>query len=169
MKIKIFLLECLDALKYSLLIIFILFFTLWPLKVEGFSMYPTFSSGDRIVMSRIMVYLNLLNRGDIVISRVYNYGSKHNIIKRIIAIPGDNIVIKNGNVYVNGQLLYEPYSLNQNTYGDMNIFLQKDQYFLMGDNRPISTDSRDFGLIYKNQISGKVLIRWFPFTRLKLL
>ena len=130
-------------------------------------MNPTFNSGDRIIMSRIMITLGLFDRGDIVISRVYSQDNEsQDIIKRIIAVPGDNIVIENGNVYIDGQKLYEPFSLNSFTEGNTNIFLQNDQYFIMGDNRAISNDSRDLGLIYRDQISGRVILRWYPFGQL---
>lgn len=167
MNIKNFLWECFDTLKYAVIIFLILFFTLWPLRIEGSSMNPTFNSGDRIIMSRIMISLGIFDRGDIVISRVYNENHEgQDIIKRIIAMPGDNLVIQNGNVYIDGEKLYEPYSLSMFTEGNMNIFLEDGQYFIMGDNRAISNDSRDLGFVYREQISGRVILRWYPFSQI---
>jgi len=166
MNIKYILLECFDVLKYSLIIFLILFLTLWPLRIEGSSMSPTFNSGDRIIMSRILINLGAFDRGDIIISRVYNQNNQsQDIIKRIIAVPGDNLVIQHGNVYIDGEELYEPYSLDAFTEGNLNIFLEDGQYFVMGDNRAISNDSRDLGLVYREQISGRVIFRWYPFNK----
>lgn len=167
MNIKYILLECFDVLKYSLIIFLILFFTLWPLRIEGSSMSPTFDSGDRIIMSRILITLGAFDRGDIIISRVYNQDNQsQDIIKRIIAVSGDNLIIQHGSVYINGEELLEPYSLDVFTEGNLNIFLEDGQYFVMGDNRAISNDSRDLGLIYREQISGRVIFRWYPFNKL---
>lgn len=169
MYIKKFILESIDALKCSLIIVIILYLILWPFKIDGVSMEPTLNSGDTIFMSRIMAGLGLFDRGDIVIVILDNLEKKQEIIKRIIAKPGDHLVIHNGNVYINNKILKENYTLQPITEGNMNIFLQKNQYFVMGDNRAISNDSRDLGLVYKNQISGRVMLRLFPLKQISLL
>lgn len=132
-------------------------------------MEPTLSPGDTIFMSRIMAHLGTFDNGDIVIVTLDNFNENKGIIKRIIAKPGDHLVIQNGNVIINGENLNEPYILQHITEGNVNIILEKDQYFVMGDNRAISNDSRDLGLIYKRQISGRVIVRLLPLNQINLL
>lgn len=137
----------------------LLYFLAFPFIIVGDSMQNTFHNHDRIIVSRILAKINI-KRGDVVICK-YN---KIPIIKRIIALPGETILIENNSVYINGKLISEPYALTNNLpeHKFISYTLQADQYFVMGDNRISSVDSRNFGPVSKNNITAKVLFKFFP-------
>lgn len=127
--------------------------------VVGSSMYPTFKDGD--IFLGLNAKMTKLSRGDIVVvdSRKLDYVSSDKIVKRIIGLPGENIKFKDGIVYINGKELEEPYK-NDNKeerieFPEIDITLKDDQYFIMGDNRNNSTDSRMFGPIDKDNIKAE--------------
>lgn len=157
--------EWLEALLQASVIALILYFLFWPILIDGSSMENTFKTGDRVMVSRIAAYMNFLDRGDIIVCRI-TYKHKEKIaIKRLIGLPGDHIVIKDGKVCINGSELTEPY-LKTETPGDKDIILAKDQYYIMGDNRAESLDSRITGPISYDDIEAKVLIKWYPFNEI---
>lgn len=141
--------------------------------VSGSSMEPTLSNKDAAIFEKPKFRNLEYNRGDIIIADISrlnyeSFGDKR-IIKRIIGIPGDTININNGKVYVNGKIINEDYifeGINTETYeGYGNEWkLKKNEYFIMGDNRTHdgSLDSRVLGKIYKDEIYGKVLYRFYP-------
>ena len=140
----------------------------WPVKVEGVSMQDTFNPGDRLFMSRLSAALRSYKTGDIVICRITQDGKEKNAVKRVIAAPGDRLVIENGLVYLNGDILEEDYIKHGHTSGNISVTLGEGEYFIMGDNRQESFDSRSFGVVRKTDISGKVFLRWFPFGKMKI-
>ena len=158
--------EWLEAAAEALVIIFILYFIFWPVRVEGISMENTFFDGDRIVISRAAGFMNGYREGDIVVLSA-EYGSEEiDLVKRIIAMGGDHLVIRDGGVWLNETLLEEPYCVGE-TDGIFDMVIPDDFYFVMGDNRQRSTDSRSFGIVSKKQISGKVILRWYPIKNFK--
>lgn len=169
------LLTFLDSLKTFLIVILIgILLTVFVIQkniVQGSSMVPTLQSGDQIFVEKISKYISL-KRGDIV--TVEHTDPTHPevlLIKRIVGLPGETVEIKDGHVYINQQLLAENYldgSVETNIdpqYGQAQVTLGKDQYFILGDNRPVSKDSRHIGPITKDQIIGKVLFRFYPFDK----
>lgn len=156
----------LEAILQAAALALALFFLLWPVVVDGASMEATLQNGDRAIMSRVLIKFNQFDNGSIVVIKPKNEGGDH-LIKRLIASPGDHLVISGGAVYLNEALLAEEY-LEDNTYtiGDLNITLGDDEYFVMGDNRTVSRDSRSFGVIKKSEITGKVLFRFWPFNKI---
>ncbi len=117
-----------------------------PFVVEGESMLPTLHNGQIVLINRAAVVSHQIHKGDIVIARlseVNENGYPKLIIKRVIATPGDHVLIQNGQVILNGEVLEESYIASERTPGDINIVLGKHQLFLLGDNRMISRDSRD--------------------------
>ena len=139
-----------------------------PHKVSGSSMYPTFVSGDYILTDKVSYRFNLPKRGDIVVLKNPRNESQ-DFIKRIIALPGDNIKVLGGRVYINDLLLDELY-LKPEIATEPRTFLHEgeeikvglNQYFIFGDNRNASSDSREWGPITKEEIIGKVFFRYFP-------
>ena len=136
--------------------------------VEGASMNPTFTDGSDLIMSRISYIENDPKRGDII---VFPYNHSHvYFIKRVIGLPGETIQIKDGAVYINGELLQEDYILEPVLEGyegratDL-LLLGEDEYFVMGDNRNNSLDSRfdEVGNLKKEDLIGKVVFRVTPF------
>jgi signal peptidase I len=152
-------------------------FAIQTVHVIGLSMFPTVNDQDYLIASKIDYRLHPPQRGDIIIMRDPNDSSK-DFIKRIIGLPGDRILIRGGQTYVNGHLLRESYinpvepwtqdadwPLGQSDNQD-GVLLTSDEYFVMGDNRNHSSDSRFFGAIHRNQIEARAWIRVLPLTRL---
>ena len=158
--------ECFHALMEAVFIAVILYFVMWPVHINGSSMQETFHSGDRAAISRVLTYFRQYSRGDIVVVKTgtAQLGPDRDIIKRIIAVPGDHLVISHGIVVLNGERLAEEYTGGVPTDGDVNIILGDDEYFLMGDNRPDSVDSRCFGAVRRGDIIGRVIFKFYPFN-----
>ena len=161
--------EILETIAFvGSLFIVVYLFIMMPNQVKGASMEPTFQSGDYILTSKITYKLRPIERGDVVV-----FKSPRNpdieYIKRIIGLPGDKILVSNGQVFVNDQLINENYissatNLWENGYLRENepIIVPKNYVFVMGDNRPRSSDSRDFGPVPIELIDGVVFYRYFP-------
>lgn len=165
-KLKEWTLSILEALIFTL----ILYLLFWPYLIDGTSMENTLHTNDRVAISRIMPIISSLSYGDIVVCKLNDSSIENkSVIKRIIAMPNDHLIIKDGNVYLNNNLITEDYLLDSYTYGDIDITLSDKEYFVMGDNRSISLDSRDTGAITKQQIIGKVIFQWYPFSKVRLL
>ncbi len=168
------------AIAIVIVLIFNIFFV--ASTVYNVSMNPTLVEGDIILLGR----LGEIQKGDIVsfksiltitekdvkslnfFQRFFNKaGDRKNLIKRVLASPGDNIEIKSGILYVNGYEVKEPYVKNAYLAKDVPLtMLGEDEYFVAGDNRANSYDSRDFGAVKREDIIGKVLIRFWPFNRI---
>lgn len=130
--------------------------------VKEHSMFPTLKPNDLLISSRISVHLKNYERGDIIVFK--RQGEKKQLVKRIIAEPKDEIEIKNGRVYINDKEIDEKY-LSDDIYTSPDlekIKLKDDEYFVMGDNREVSMDSRYFGSIKKGEILSKPVFRIFP-------
>ena len=148
--------------------------------VYGSSMEPTLQSGDAVFVQMITCYTGNFERGDIVTidaKGMEGYSHEENLIKRIVGLPGETIRIDEGNVYINGVLLDESAYLpaETRTYvraegiakGYNEVTLGPDEYFCMGDNRGASNDSRLMGPFKKNQLESKVIMRIYPFNKIK--
>jgi len=150
---------------FSALIIslFINFCIIVNAKVPSGSMESTIMTGDRVIGFRLAYAFSEPERGDIVIFK-YPDDEKVLYIKRIIGMPGDTVEIKDGGVYINGEQLYEPY-LTVTTEGEFGVYeVPEGHYFMMGDNRNNSADSRYWVNTYlsKDKIEGKAIFRYYP-------
>lgn len=150
------------------LFIVVYLFILQPNQVKGASMDPTFATGDYIFTSKITYKFRPQHRGDII---VFKSPKNPDIeyIKRIIGLPGDKVVVEQGEVYVNGIKLDEGYiSAKTNTWDGgfvkdgETVVVPAGEIFVMGDNRPRSSDSREFGTVPLSSIIGQVFYRYFP-------
>lgn len=136
--------------------------------VEGRSMEPTFQTGDRLIVSRINYMLNQPQRGDIVVFNSINLRERSEgvmLIKRVIGLPNEIVEFRNGTLYIDGVAKNEPYIYEAcRTFGcpDGVWYLNDIQYFVMGDNRNNSQDSRRFGPITIHDIVGEALFRYWP-------
>jgi signal peptidase I len=142
---------------------FIIIFLYQPVRVEGTSMLPGLENEDRLVINKIAYRVGEIHAGDVV---VFQYPRDHakSYIKRVIALPGDDVRIDHGQVYVNGKGLVETYVPLQYTddksMGEM--VLPPRQYFVLGDHRLIASDSRDFGPVDRELIYGKAVFVYWP-------
>jgi signal peptidase I len=137
-------------------------------QIEGMSMEPTYHSGERVLVSRYLT--GSPGRGDVVIFDP-PVRSREDFIKRVIGVPGDRVTIRNGRVFVNGQPLAEPYLQGRQTTCSgrwCDVTLGADQYYVMGDNRPNSSDSRTFGPVAGDRIRGKAWLVVYPLSEIGL-
>lgn len=157
----------------ALIVLPIRYFLFQPFIVKGESMSPNFESGDYLIINEISYRFSEPERGDVVVFKTDfipgYYGQR--FIKRIVGLPGETAQIKAGKVYItdNGKTveLAEKYLLNSlETQGDIIITLKSDQYFVLGDNRQYSYDSRAWGVVPKKDIIGKAFLRIFPVAAL---
>ncbi len=143
-------------------------FIMQPNQVKGASMEPTFQSGDYILTSKITYKLRKPERGDVIVFKSPKNPDVE-YIKRIIGLPGDKLMIEKGEIYVNGKLFPEQYIAARTNLWEGGYVLEgvpitiPDNYlFVMGDNRPRSSDSREFGPIPFESVIGQVFYRYFP-------
>jgi signal peptidase I len=159
-----------DFLKIVLLALVIVlpirYFLFQPFIVQGDSMDPNFASGDYLIVDEISYRLGTPQRGDVMVFS-YPKDTTEKFIKRVIGLPGETVTVTSGKVEITSDgktfTLDETYlPVNLQTYGDTKITLTSGQYFVMGDNRPESYDSRIWGPVPSNDIIGKPVLRLWP-------
>jgi signal peptidase I len=142
---------------------FIIIFLYQPVRVEGTSMLPELEDQDRLFINKMAYRVGDIHRGDVV---VFQYPRDHekSYIKRVIALPGDDLRIDHGEVYVNGNRIEESYVprrfADDRSQPEMTVPVH--EYFVMGDHRSISSDSRDFGPVERELIYGKAAFVYWP-------
>lgn len=149
-------------------------FIMTPHEVVGNSMHPTYKNGEYLMANKITYKFAEPKRGDVVI---FQYSETQDFIKRVIGIPGDVVMIKDGAIYINEEKLDESNYLSDSVvtnggsyiHEGQSITVPDGQYFVSGDNRPNSSDSREFGPIASEKIKGKAWIVYFPFTEFRLV
>jgi signal peptidase I len=129
-------------------------------RIEGPSMMPNLQQGQYVIINKIVYRLDSPQRGDIIVFR-HPLNPSRDLIKRIIGLPGETIEISNGQVQVDGVPLEEPYVLYESHYS-VHYELGPDDYFVLGDNRPNSDDSHNWGTLERDQIVGKAWISYWP-------
>jgi signal peptidase I len=164
-KFGILVFEVVKVVLISLAIILpIRLFLVQPFYVEGASMEPNFYQNEYLIIDEISYRFNEKQRGEVVIFKNPKDTSAY-FIKRIIALPGETIAIEDGHPVINDVALEELYIENFSSDNHSAITLGEDEYFVMGDNRTNSLDSRQLGSISKNFIIGRVWIRGWPISR----
>lgn len=148
------------------LAVIIIVFLYQPVKVEGTSMAPLLSDQERIFINKFVYKFESIHRGDVVVFW-YPFDRTKSFIKRVVALPGELVEIRNGRVFVNDKELDEPYVPAQfadtTTYGPTRI--PEGRYFVMGDHRASSNDSRVFGAVPADSIYGKAVFSYWPVER----
>jgi len=172
-----FIFELIKIVVISLVIIIpVRYFLIQPFYVKGASMEPNFYDHEYLIIDEITYRFNDPVRGDIVVFR-YPKNPQEYFIKRLIALPGEEVQIKDGNVIIyneenkNGMTLEESYlASGVKTYGlsEKKVTLSTNEYFVLGDNRNSSKDSRSFGPVNDSYLTGRVLLRGWPFDRIHL-
>lgn len=136
------------------------------MPVSGESMFPNFHNKDVIVLNKLSYSSGQVKRGDNVVLRFPGDPDHARYIKRLIGLPGERVTIRNGRVYINDVLLEEPYLKDDLlTFPATDVTLKNDEYYLIGDNRPVSSDSRIWGPARRHDFIGKAFFIIFPLNR----
>jgi len=149
---------------------FFIIFLYQPVKVEGTSMMPTLEDQERVFINKFVYKLEPIERGDVIVFR-YPRDPAKSYIKRVIAVAGDHVQIQAGVVFVNGRRLREPYVPRM--YEDVRSYpdtvVPPHSYFVLGDHRNLSNDSRDFGPVDEDFIYGKAVFGYWPVEKVGTL
>lgn len=152
-----------DLLISAIVSVVIITFLYQPVRVEGTSMLPRLENHDRLFINKFVYRFEAIGRGDVVVFH-YPLDPEKSYIKRVIALPGDRIGIVRGQVWLNGKPLREPYVPER--YRDnrsmAEMVVPPNCYFMMGDHRSISSDSREFGPVERDLIYGKAVFVYWP-------
>ncbi len=152
-----------DFLVVLALVVVIFVFLYQPVRVEGTSMLPHLEDHDRLFINKFVYRFTAIQRGDVVVFH-YPRDPEKSYIKRVIALPGDRLRIDRGDVIVNGRPINEPYVPEE--YRDAKsmseMTVPAESYFMMGDHRSISSDSREFGPVARDLIYGKAVFVYWP-------
>ncbi len=142
---------------------FIIIFLYQPVRVEGTSMLPVLEDQDRLFINKIAYRMGSIEHGDVVVF-LYPHDHSKSYIKRVIAGPGDQLRIEQGKVFVNGIALKEGYVpvRYRDDRSESEMTVPPHEYFVMGDHRSISSDSRDFGPVDQSLIYGKAAFVYWP-------
>jgi len=164
--------EIFETILIALVIVIpIRYFLIQPFMVKGQSMEPTFQNNNYLIIDKLSYRLRTPQRGEVIVMDSPSDNNKY-FIKRIIGLPTETLEIKNGKITVYNQensegiTLSEPYLENVETSGDLLITLKDNEYFVLGDNRYHSYDSRSWGVLEKDKIVGRVWIRLWPLNEI---
>ncbi|MGL4911899.1 MAG: signal peptidase I [Romboutsia sp.] len=169
-KLKKEIFEWIKTIAVALLLAAIITSVVAPTIVSGESMYPTLKDRDYLFVNKLAYMTKEPQRGDIIVFKTdlldMESGKEKDLVKRVIAVEGEHLVIKDNKVSVDGKVLKEDYIHDVYTDGDIDIVIPENQVFTMGDNRPNSGDSRqdNLGPINEDDIIGKVMVRLYPFN-----
>jgi signal peptidase I len=168
--------EVIDLLRFAFFVLIIIlpirFFIAQPFVVSGASMDETFHNGQYLIVDQVSYYFETPQRGDVIVFKYPNDPSKH-FIKRIVGLPGEIIEIENNQVTIynqehqDGAVLSEPYITAMET-DNLRTSLKTGEYFVMGDNRNHSSDSRSWGVLPEDMITGRAFLRLFPPSSMSL-
>ncbi|MBO0861831.1 MAG: signal peptidase I [Chloracidobacterium sp.] len=162
-----------DVIFAGVVAILIVYFIVQPVRVEGQSMMPKLHDQDRIFINKVTYGLREwigekepIKRGDIVVLLFPDDPSK-SYIKRVVGLPGEEVNVENGKLYIDGKQINEPYLDSEYLSSDSmptSVHVKEHHYFVMGDNRRNSSDSRYWGPVPERYIYGKAIFRYYPFT-----
>jgi len=164
-----------DVLKIAVIALvlagLVRYFLVQPFFVEGASMEPNFLDGDYLLIDEISYYFKSVERGEVIVFH-YPLDTSKYYIKRVVGLPNEIIEIKNGKIVIynesgqKGSFINESYLLREGvTMGDIKKKLGRNEYFVLGDNRLFSSDSRQWGTLPRNDIVGRVWVRAWPLNR----
>lgn len=171
-----FFFDFLETIVVALSVFVVIYlFIVQPHEVKGSSMEPSFQNNEYIITDKISYRFGLPQRGDVVIFKA-PVNPDVDYIKRIIGLPGDKVMVSSGKVKINGQSVDETYLASDTPLfpggfmqDGVEIDVPEDHYFVMGDNRPHSSDSREFGPISKKLIIGRAIFRYWPIKQLGVI
>jgi len=168
-RLGVFFLDILEVVVFAVGIFFFIYLLIMrPHKISGQSMMPNFLDGEFLLTEKVTYYTRNPERGDVVVF-MPPISTTDEFIKRVVGLPEERIALKNGRVYINDKLLEEPYIENTVVTNGGPVLgegqeykIPDSQYFVMGDNRPNSSDSRYWGAITKKMMSGRAWVSYWP-------
>ena len=169
LSIREFIIDFVKLIVVIIVILFLMIYVVSVTQVVGSSMSSTLESGDVLILNKFKYRFMDVERGDII---SLEYADTKYLIKRVIGMPGDTISIKDNTLYINGEIYIENYLDEGLVYDDFELSslgfnrIPEDMYLVLGDNREDSLDSREIGLINKDEIIGKVSFRIWPLNKL---
>jgi len=163
--------ELLHDLSVAVLFCFFLItFVAQAFRVQGTSMLPLLEDGERIIVNKFVYRFHPIERGDVVVFW-YPRDPSVSFIKRVVGLPGDTVEVREGDVYVNGHLMQEDYILprfrDDESYAAMEV--KKGYYYVMGDHRNSSNDSRSWGEVPERYIYGRAVFRFWPLAKMGVI
>jgi signal peptidase I len=161
--------EIIEIIALALLIFIVVRFILQTYHVDGDSMQPGLTTQEFVMVNKTAYLFQSPERGDVIVFH-YPHDTTQDYIKRIIGLPGDVIQMDSTHVWVNGKLLHEQVYISSSYNQIGNSWkVPPDQYFVMGDNRPVSEDSRSWGFVPKSYIVGKAALVFWPLNKLHFI
>lgn len=160
--------EIVETIALTILIFLAVHFTVQNYQISGPSMQNTLHSNQFVLVNKLAYLFRAPERGDIIVFHEPDQTDR-DLIKRVIGLPGDTIKLDSTHVWVNGVQLNEPYITNTYNPGAQALTVPAGDYFVMGDNRPVSEDSRYFGFVPKDYIVGKAVLVDWPINQWQML
>jgi signal peptidase I len=167
-----FFLDILEVIVFAIAIFLFLYLLVFqPHKIKGASMDPNFQDGEFLLTDKVTYRFRAPKRGDVIVFKA-PLAEGEEYIKRIIGLPGETVLVKNNKIYINGKVIDEIY-IGPNVVTDGNAFLAEgatttvpaDSYFVLGDNRSHSSDSRAWGFVPKKDINGRAWLIYWPIKK----
>ncbi len=174
-KLWFFLVDTLQSILIAAAVFLVIYIFLFrPFEVSGQSMFPNFHDKEYVLTNLITLRFGPVAKGDVIVFKAPPEPDK-DFIKRVVGLPGDTIMVNNGSVYVNGNLYDESSYLDESvkTYGGTflkdseTVTVPDNEYFVMGDNRPYSSDSREWGFVPTANIIGKSMLVYWPLNEIR--
>ncbi|MBT3669100.1 MAG: signal peptidase I [Chloroflexi bacterium] len=163
LKFRLFIKESLETLLLALILVLIINTISTRIRVEGYSMEPTYHNNNYIVVSKLTYKFKEISRGDVIVFE-YPLAPDEDFIKRVIGLPGDEIEVTGGKVYLNGRVLDESYIVAAPIREQPLYVVPEESLFVMGDNRNNSSDSRTWGSLPIENIIGKTVFVYWPIS-----
>ena len=160
--------EIVETIALTLIIFLVIRFAIQSYRVSGPSMLPGLQTDDYVLVNKIAYLFHAPERGDVIVFH-YPLDTSEDFIKRVIGLPGDTVSLDNKTVQVDGVVLHEPYISEAYNPSGKTIKVPMDEYFVLGDNRPLSDDSRDWGFVPKADLVGKAVIVYWPLSTWELI
>jgi len=166
-KVGQFVLEIFQTVLLALVLYLLIDGVVARVRVENISMRPTLKPGEFILVNKLAYRVGEISRGDIIVFH-YPLNPQEDYIKRVIGLPGDEVIVREGQVYVNRQLLTEDYIMAAPGYEDTWI-VPENEVFVLGDNRNQSSDSHSWGFVPFENIVGRAVVVYWPLSEVKVL
>ncbi len=160
--------DIVEILVITVLIFVVVRFVIQSYHIDGPSMQPGLTTNEYVMVNKVVYLFHPPERGDVIVFH-YPHDVTQDYIKRVIGLPGDTLEIDNTHVWVNGVLLKEVYISTPYNQQSMKVVVPPDQYFVMGDNRQDSSDSRSWGFVPRDYIVGKGAVVFWPLSQLHFI